>query len=502
MLTVLTSTDQVVRIANDIQSVDRLNELVQVTDKDENLKDSEKYIEVLDGKIINPLDWNDLEPPFVIPKIDYNRNHLLALVFYKLENHSRITDYLNEDNFLFHHLLVASKLQLGIEINQKDLDTLNSIHSDPTDFNFQEHNHCIILAYGNLKNHIEYDNLKILFNKAFKAHVWEIEKKFTLKHYAQFLIDGGDFVEAENLLRPYLIHKESPKLYCELANLLSMALMKQLSVPYDIEKMDEILDLQKTCIEYYEANNLLVKAGLILIDSSEIANFKKDFIFSKECINKAILHFKKLDIPEFLGEAGYRKAILLYTWSKNGSPQYYKPAINAFQDTLKIFKRDTHPQRFADVHHNLALIYSELPVSKEEKPIWTAFCASSFKEVLTIYSKETYPYEYAMACHNYATALMGFPQAKLHNNLTKASDFFEEALRIRTSKDFPFERALTLLNQLELYWLLHNENEEIEKQNYMTMIEKAKSISLLTNEVDIITQANDHLEALKKININ
>ena len=107
-----------------------------------------------------------------------------------------------------------------------------------------------------------------------------------------------------------------------------------------------------------------------------------------------------------------------------------------------------------------------------------------------------------MVCHNYATALMNFPEAKIHNNLTKAFSFFEEALSVRTAKEFPFERALTLLNQLELYWLLHNENEQVEKQNYNIMIEKAKSISLLTSEAEIIIQANNHLKELKKINLN
>ena len=176
------------------------------------------------------------------------------------------------------------------------------------------------------------------------------------------------------------------------------------------------------------------------------------------------------EINEFLGEASLRKATLLYTWSKNGSPQYYKPAINAFQDTLKIFKRDTHPEEFADIHHNLALIYSEIPVSSEEKPIWTAFCASSFKEALAVYKKETHPYQFAMVCHNYATALMGFPEAKQHNNLDKAFGLFEDALQVRSSKDYPFERALTLTNQLELMWLMHNETSKEESENHQLML--------------------------------
>ena len=189
----------------------------------------------------------------------------------------------------------------------------------------------------------------------------------------------------------------------------------------------------------------------------------------------------------------------MYTWSKNGSPQYYKAAINAFQDVLKVFKRDTHPQKFADVHHNLALIYSEIPVGVEEKPMWTAFCASSFKEVLAFYTKEEYPYEYAMASHNYATALMHFPPAKIHDNLEKAARLFEEAIEVRTAERYPFERALTLMNQLELGWLTHNETSDAELKKYEEMKAKAKEVKTLVTDMDLIAQADNHLRELEKV---
>merc|ERR1712000_85448 len=191
---------------------------------------------------------------------------------------------------------------------------------------------------------------------------------------------------------------------------LATAMMQQLKVPFNTDALEQISTLFEEAISFYEAKDLKIQAGLLLIDASEIANYKEDFILSKDYINKAILYFKEADIPEFLGEASLRKATLLYTWSKNGQPQYYKAAINAYQDTLKVFKRDTHPDKFAEIHHNMALIYSEIPVSPEEKPMWTAFCASSFKEALAYFTKERFPYEYAMVSHNYATALINFPE--------------------------------------------------------------------------------------------
>ena len=338
-----------------------------------------------------------------------------------------------------------------------------------------------------------------MYAEAIDTAIHDELKVFIAKHYSNLLLDVNTYQEAEQLVRSLQDKAISPESKNALNVQLASALMAQLQLPYKKDELEEISELLHKGIKFYEAKHQKVNAGLLYVDASEIANFQGDYIASKDLINKAILIFKEADIPEFLGEAGLQKATLLYTWSKNGSPQYYKPAINAFQDTLKVFKRDTHPQKFADVHHNLALIYSEIPVSSEEKPIWTAFCASSFKEVLKFYTKEDYPYEFAMASHNYATALMSFPEAKLHNNLDKAFGMFEDALSVRTGVAYPFERALTLVNQLELYWIMHNENSEEEAKKYNAMLNKANEIPQLVTDSALIEKANEHIEALKNL---
>jgi len=104
-----------------------------------------------------------------------------------------------------------------------------------------------------------------------------------------------------------------------------------------------------------------------------------------------------------------------------------------------------------------------------------------------------------MASHNYATALMSFPEAKLHNNLDKAFGMFEDALSVRTGVAYPFERALTLVNQLELYWIMHNENSEEEAKKYNAMLNKANEIPQLVTDSALIEKANEHIEALKNL---
>tara|TARA_R110000744_G_scaffold9421_4_gene30161 strand:+ start:13642 stop:15072 length:1431 start_codon:yes stop_codon:yes gene_type:complete len=472
-----------------VASVNRLDELVTVT-IDANIIVDLKTLVVDSDKIIIPLDWYDLEPPYIFPNTPFTKENLLALVFYKIGNHQKAFEFVNEDSALYYHLLIATHLQFGYEISE---DMVVFSHKSSS------HNLAILHHYGMLQNSVGLINIKAFYKEAIKRSENDEVKVFTTKHFLNLLLDVGELETAKKLAREQASIAISDDAKNAMNTHLAGILMAQLQVPYNQQGLDSVHELQLQSIAHFEAKGQKIQAGMLLVDAAEVANFKEDFIASKELINRAIQYFKQEDIPEFLGEAGFKKAILLYTWSKNGSPQYYKAAINAFQDVLKVFKRDTHPQKFADVHHNLALIYSEIPVSAEEKPMWTAFCASSFKEVLAFYNREEYPYENAMASHNYATALMHFPPAKIHDNLEKAAGLFENALEVRTAGKYPFERALTLMNQLELAWLTHNENSAEELKKYEEMKAKANEIKSLVTDVDLVSKADEHLEQLEKV---
>lgn len=489
MITILTTTNHYIQIESLINSIDRLNELVFIT-TDVAINSSNKIIKIENNTIIPTIEWNDTEPPYLFPIIPFSEKNLLAFVFFKLGNHQKAFEYVYEENDLHQHLLIVTNLQYGYPITKEQLQFLE---------NTSIHNLAIVYNFGHTNPVIGNNILQNTYEEAIKTGRTDRVKLFSAKQYASFLLDNGLGKDAENLIRSIIPKAVSNEEKNTLNHILATSLKTQISLPYNKEKLSEIIALQTQCIEFFEENELKVNAGLVLIDASEIATFQNDFIKSKDLINKAILYFRDEDIPEFLGEATLQKATLLYNWSKNGSPQYYKPAINTFQNALKVFKRDTHPQKFADVHHNLALIYSEIQVSDQEKPIWTAFCASSFKEALAFYNKDEFPYQYAMVSHNYATALMGFQEAKLHNNLEKAFAMFEDALTIRTAIDYPFERALTLLNQLELYWLINNETNEDELKNYGEMLSKANEINTLVDDKALLTKANEQLETLHKL---
>ena len=488
MVTILTTIKNKPQVEQIINSVDRLNELVTIGTSSDKL-DQLHHLKVENDTIYTKVDWLDREPPYVFPEVDLNPDNLLALVFFKLGNHLESLEYTSKDGLLAFHIMMSSSLKQGFEI---DLDMAQEFLSP--------HNECIVRHYGNITSETTFEELKELYLKALINYKDVDSKAFTIKHYCNLLFEAGQYAEAEEFIRSTLYENHLQLISSlSLKNSLATAMMSQLQFPFDEKKLDTILDVQDECIAFHESIDDQINAGLIYINAAEVASYKNDYITSKNYINKAILIFKEEEIFEFLGEANLRKATLLYAWSKNGSPQYYKPAINAYQDTLKLFKRDTHPEQFADIHHSLALIYSEIPVSSEEKPIWTAFCASSFKEVLAVYKKETHPYQFAMACHNYATALMGFPEAKLHNNTDRANGLFEDALSVRTAKNYPFERTLTLANQLELMWLMHNETDKEETENYELMLQKANEIKALVTDEKLVAKADEHIEALENL---
>lgn len=489
MITILTTTDKQESVLQVVRTVDRLEELVAVIDHQSSYDATTKLLLITNENTIKvPVDWQDTEPPYIFSDTPFSSENLLALIFYKLGNQQRALEFLSEDDDLFNDILVATSIQYGYTISERVFDKVKLIH-----------NQCIIHHYGNGSAICTTEGLRQLYSEAI-IHADDPEHKtFLIKHFTNLLLDGQDFEEAESLIRNVdkvtLSENASVALDIQLAH----TLIAKLELPYQEEELAEIRELLQNGITFLESKSLLLNAGLLYTEASKIATYQKDFIQSKEYIQQAISIFKEADIPEFLGEAGLQKASLLYAWSKNGSPQYYKAAINAFQDTLKIFKRDSHPIKFAEAHHNLALIYSEIQISEAEKPIWTAFCASSFKEALKVYTQEAYPYEYAMVSHNYGTALMGFPEAKLHNNLAKANDLFENALVVRSAETFPTERALTLANQLELLWLLHNESQQDEAKNYEQMLAKAREIKVLTSDTALIKKADEHLAALEKL---
>lgn len=81
MLTILTTTNTKETIETAIQSIERLNELVDVVTDENQLPKANKILVVSEKGISASLDWNDTEPPYLFPEIEFSKENLLAMVF-------------------------------------------------------------------------------------------------------------------------------------------------------------------------------------------------------------------------------------------------------------------------------------------------------------------------------------------------------------------------------------------------------------------------------------
>ncbi len=488
MLFIETTTEHKPQVEQIIGSVERLHELVTIS-TDEQHEPATGQILQVGATIHTPPDWHDAEPPYLFPDVELSAANLLSLTFYRLGNLPRALQEAVHTSDLEQHLQIAVSLQQGTTLDAQQIAFLQQTST---------YNLALAYHYGIIApiNGHRATDVAALYEQALTAADTAAEKLLVVKQLATWLLDTGQGAVAVNLLRDYLPQAGEARQQNALTHLLSVALLATLQKPFDDKQLAEIEQLQQSCIAYYDKLGLKLNSALLLMDAAEVAGYRKDFIAASKHIDQAIQFLKEEEIPELLGEALLRKATLLYTWSKNGMPQYFKPAINAYQHALKIFKKDSHPEQYGHIQHNLALLYSEIPVAEQERAIWAAFSAAAFQEALKVYNKSLYPYQYAMVCHNYATALMGFPEARLSSNIEKADGLFEEALKIRTAQAYPLERALTLLNQLELFWLAHNPDRQAEKQRFDLMVAKAQEVKQLTDDKTLLERANEQLQKL------
>lgn len=523
MLSIFVTTEFLRRVQGIIASVDRLDELVRVeelrsiTNSEATINKASGFVLVVDEYgIAHALDWGNQTPPYLLPHyIPLHEETLLACVFALLGNWEQVHALLVE-----HHLLLyaefdaVNRLQNGIPLQPRNND--NTFVVGDSFENYRSlHNAAITLHYGISDSDSVDGNgtvgLKEILNcyeRAVQAAPNAEYKAFTTLHYATFCLDCGEAKNADTLLQDalklaYEVSLSETATFA-LKSVQNSAWLAQVVVPYSAELLEKLKTQLWETLSYYERTGNDVRAALVLVDASQIANYMNSFSESLGYISRAVQIFEREDLPELLGTALYRKGTLLFTWAKQGegNPQFYKPAMQAYQDTLKIFNRDIAPQLFADVHHHLGVIYSEMPDDPQKRHIWAALSSSSFKESLNFYTKEAYPYEYGMVCTSIGNAFTKYPEGVRTDHYEKAIEYYREALSVRSAADFPEERALTLLNFLEASWYVSNGStaEEIwNQERFDAMLRATEEIPRLTANPELVREAEQHRKNLNRL---
>ncbi|MGB3850847.1 MAG: hypothetical protein WA958_12830 [Tunicatimonas sp.] len=492
MITIVAQDPYIQEVTDAINQVPRLSELAQVRAFDEDA--TAPAVLVDERGVVVPQQWNNAALPYLLPSpLPLQRETLLGMVFNALGNGERAQQYLEARPDLRVELAVCHCLRENLPVSTFLAQELE--RRQAKDAYRYNHNVALLKQYGLWPEAATPEAVQQQYQRALAAAPDDEHYAFTLKQYVTLLLDTAAHDEAETLLRQHIPQTLSEAASFALRSLLISVRMARLAVPYDPDHIEELKNLLADTLAYYETQQQSAEVGWLLMDASEVANITESYAESLGYINRALNLFRAEDLPELAASSLLRKGELLYTWAQNDNPQFYKPAIDTFQEALRVFKRDEVPHTFAQIHLHLGGLYAEMATKHPKKALWAAVSATSFQEALNYFSAEETPYAYGLACNNYANALIKYPTALREDNFEKALHYYEEALRVRTV-DYPYERTLTLLNFLEASWRVSNDEAAFNQERYDDMVRKAEEVKTLVEDPNLRAEADRHLEQL------
>jgi tetratricopeptide (TPR) repeat protein len=504
MLTLVATPEWRAAVVAAIATEPRLAELVQVQVQvqlagPEAAPAADDALFIGPAGLVNGVDWSEGLPPVVLAQpVPFTAGNLLALVFLRLGNWEKTYAYAaaNEDLLADVDLLRRLQANVALEVPPPPLNDVGSFAHYR-----RWHNRAVALHYGHLPHPADAAALKQAYGRAITHAPGDAWAAFSTKHYATFLLDGGELGVARECLATALARPLDEAARHELLSVETGVLLQQLTVPYDAALLAEVKDKLWQVLGYYEREGRGPNAALTLLDAAQVANFSDSFAEALGYLNRAAGLLAAEDAPALLANVQYRKGVLLFTWAQQGNPQFYLPAMEAYQQALQVFTRNEAYEVFAEIQHHLGIIYSEIPDEVKKKSIWAAVSVSSFKQALEYFTRETHPYEYATVCNHYANALTKYPPSVQTDNFTKALVLYREALLVRTARAYPYERALTLLNFLEAAWLADLEKHAEPAALLAEMTGYAQEVGRLVQEPALAEDAREHLSRLETVHL-
>ena len=496
-LFIYTDSKHLSELKSIIESEDRLSELIAISTNTE--AEIYGYSIFIDRDQIQtfPL-WDSTKLPILLPpNISFTKHNLLGVIFYLLENYDKAYQYFKENEELQLYTEICSNLLHGEVIADTSFEKLTlKGKSDQTTL----HNLAIANQYGN--PNIAFHDVNGSYKEALDFPLTPENSErlyYTARQYASFLADASLYHEAIHILEPYKQEQSlSPLAKTNISTLIIHLQIKLLSQPFEEKLIKQLKSNLSVCISELKERGLYIEEAFALMDASYLATIEQDYANGLTDIQRAIDLFNDADIEELAANAGLQKADLLFTWAQQGNPQYYREAMNSCLKALEVFKRDKTPDLFADIHHKLGTIYSEVLDEEKKRSLWTSFSISSFNEALTFFTKENYPYEYALICTDQGNAYTKYPHAEHSDNYAKALDWYGKALEIQNADDYPNERSITLLDYIEAAWNLKFESD-FDQTLFDDMMQKAEEVKQLHVNDEFVMEADRHITHLREL---
>jgi tetratricopeptide (TPR) repeat protein len=432
--------------------------------------------------------WDNKTPPLLFPPCPYTPENLVGLLFTRLGNYSRAS--------------VLLQKSVDLQWVPDNMDRLSQ-HLRPTlpDKEILDypglHNKAVLLHYGILDETSHLETLKRSYAAAIAAAEDAEQRAFTIRQFATLLIDAESFSEAEFLLELALREDLPPVAAMDLKSALCTIYVKQLHWSNSPGVMERAKATLAECLHYYKHLDQRYDMAMLYYEAAFVAQTDNQLSEALGHITKAINLYDEEGFTEMKAQAQLRKGRILQAWARKGSPQFYRSAAEAFQQALTVFDRDSAPDVFADIHHQLGIIYAEIPEELKKKGLWASISVASFQEALDYFNKVDYPYSFASICNNLGLAYTRFPQPSQGDNFEKALNWYREALDVFEASAFPKERAATLHNYIEAAWQAGNK-AGFEAQRYSDLLAKTTEILAIGAEAGLLTSARKYLSKLKE----
>lgn len=481
---------------------DRLAELVLVQPAEAATGNESNVIFIDEGRLVIPPEWLDKRPGVVFaPNIIFNKKCFLGAVFGLLGNQAKMQEYLAA---AWPRLANSFRLLVHLQ-GQGHADHLLESLLDDTNFTGVydgytfNHNVAIGLNYGSFSIELDPRGIEAHYLGALEA-VWEpVLKASTTYFYAHFLMDMGKAYEAAKLIEGFPAADLPEYARYALRRIHCHCFVATLSLPLDREQMPAMKQYLWETLTFYSERKHNVQAGQLYLDAAHVATLDGSYSEALGYISKAINGFEEEGQEELAGQAKLEKGRLLLTWAQAGNPQFYRQALAVYQELHKLFNREDAPDVFAEIHHQLGIIYAELPDEQSKRSIWASVSVTSFNEALDYFTLQEYPLEYGMICNNFGNAWTKYPAAVNSDNFQTALGYYSRALVARPAQVFPRERVMTLLNYLETAWKAGNEGDSFNSGRYFDMKEKAEEVLALTEDEALRQEAQAHLTQLENL---
>lgn len=407
----------------------RLREAAQPTHADD------ADVVVTEAGVALPWDWADQRPPTLLPTLPLSAPALSAMLSLAAHDEVAATTALPA---LTTPLTTSRALAEGLALPPRGPAARDYL---------DRHNLGACLHYS--ADAPDLDAALTAYTDAMRLAPSAEARAFTARQAITLLLDTGRLDEAD-AVRASLALDQLPAAAQESLEGLRLAIaLEQLSPVTPAEQLAPLAAAFEALADALDARGNTLRAALLRLDESRVLQLAGRFADGRDVIAVARAFFAEAESPELVATADLRRGELLHAWAQSGARHQFKFALEAFQQALAVFTKDVAPSLFGAIHHELAILYAEMPGDPQQRPIMLALSGGSFQAALEIWTADESPDMHARICANYGNALMRCPESQLRDPVDRAIEQFRRALVVGRDVQSDTERGITLLNLLE-----------------------------------------------------